>query len=105
MKIESFIPGRMRLRSVLFKDGQCADLISRTLMSIEAVRSASVNELSGGMLLEYDPSSLPIDRLISAAPLFERLDAIEAAPPADRPDALRGILSAIRDAIETRGES
>ena len=71
--IESFVPGRVRLRSRLLRDPETAGALRRSLLDIRGVRSVSLNERTGGLLLEYDAERLPLSLLSGALPLFERL--------------------------------
>jgi len=75
--IESFVPGRVRLRSRLLRDPGTAELLRRSLLDIRGVRAASVNERTGGLLLEYDTALFPLPVLMKAMPLFDRLRALE----------------------------
>ena len=75
--IESFVPGRVRLRSRLLKDPGTAEFLKRSLLEVRGVRSVSVNERTGGLLLEYDAVLFPLPVLMKAMPLFERLQALE----------------------------
>ena len=75
--IESFVPGRVRLRSRLLRDPGTAGALRRYLLDIRGVRAASVNERTGGLLLEYDTALFPLPVLMKAMPLFERLQALE----------------------------
>lgn len=75
--IESFVPGRVRLRSRLLRDPGTAGALRRSLLDIRGVRAASVNERTGGLLLEYDTALFPLPVLMKAMPLFDRLQALE----------------------------
>ena len=75
--IESFVPGRVRLRSRLLRDPETAGALRRSLLDIRGVRAASVNERTGGLLLEYDTALFPLPVLMKAMPLFDRLQALE----------------------------
>ena len=75
--IESFVPGRVRLRSRLLRDPETAGALRRSLLDIRGVRSVALNERTGGLLLEYDAGSLPLPVLMKAMPLFDRLQALE----------------------------
>ena len=75
--IESFVPGRVRLRSRLLRDPGTAGALRRSLLDIRGVRAASVNERTGGLLLEYDTALFPLPVLMKAMPLFERLQVLE----------------------------
>ena len=68
--IESFVPGRVRLRSRLLRDPETAGVLRRSLLDIRGVRSVSLNERTGGLLLEYDAGSLPLPVLM-VAPMSE----------------------------------
>ena len=41
------------------------------------MRAASVNERTGGLLLEYDTALFPLPVLMKAMPLFDRLQALK----------------------------
>ena len=56
--IESFVPGRVRLRSRLLRDPGTAEFLKRSL-------------------LEYDAALFSLPVLMRAMPLFERLQALE----------------------------
>lgn len=100
MKIESFVPGRVRLRSPLFKDAICARAIASALISVRGVARADANERTGGMLIEYDPSAITIGMIMSAAPLIERISAAEDADPADRLAMIASMMNDIKEMME-----
>ena len=64
--IESFIEGRVRLRSPLLHDEELARRLSEGLLAIGGVRRAQVNRRTQGLLLEYDKDRLPLERLAPA---------------------------------------
>ena len=72
--IESFIEGRVRLRSPLLHDEELARRLSEGLLAIGGVRRAQVNRRTQGLLLEYDKDRLPLERLAPAL-------RTNAAPP------------------------
>lgn len=97
MKIDSFVPGRVRLRSPLFKETKSAAQIADGLMSIPGVARAEVNRLTGGLLLEYDARALTVSRLISAAPLIEKISEAEELDPPERSGMIDSLLAEIKE--------
>jgi|Go1ome_4_1110791.scaffolds.fasta_scaffold86043_1 hypothetical protein len=82
--IESFIPGRVRLRSPLLSQEDTARLILRTFQAIPQARSVTMNEKTGSLLFEYDPQALPMERLKELLPLLSELQNLEKEPPSPR---------------------
>ena len=59
------LPGRLRLRSALFKgNARASEEAQRHLAEITGVRSARANPLTGSVLLEYDPEVIPPAKLL-----------------------------------------
>ena len=87
--IESFIEGRVRLRSPLLHDEELARRLSEGLLAIEGVRTK-------GLLLEYDKDRLPLERLAPALPIFDRINALERRPADERRAALDAALTDLR---------
>jgi hypothetical protein len=75
--IDSFVEGRVRLRSPLFADVIFAERLTAELLKIDEVLSVKVNRQTRGMLLEYDKTRLPMSALLRAAPLLSRLNELE----------------------------
>jgi hypothetical protein len=98
--IESFIEGRVRLRSPLFADPVAAKRVSEELLKIGCVQKAEVNPRTNGLLLEYDKKSLPMSRLLPAAPILEELDGLANAPPSERLDAAGELLAKLKDILQ-----
>ena len=98
--IESFIEGRLRLRSSLLGDKELAAFLSARLLAIDGVTKAEANPRTRGLLLEYDRARVPMERVKKAAPLLERLFAMEKLNASERRlclasflDELKGFLS------------
>lgn len=79
--VESFIPGRVRLRSSLLKS-PAAPLILAAFEDLPGVRSVELNRLTGSLLLRYDAAVLTAERLMPALPLLEQIKALEREAPA-----------------------
>lgn len=71
--ITSFFPGRIRLRSDIFKDAEISAAACRILKGSSAVKTVTENQVSGSLLIEYDTAQLPADRLSEVLPLLESL--------------------------------
>ena len=97
--VESFIPGRVRLRSSLLKR-PAAPLIPAAFEDLPGVRSVELNRLTGSLLLRYDAAVLTAERLMPALPLLEQIKALEREAPAPaRTERLRALLEQLRALI------
>jgi hypothetical protein len=90
--IESFIEGRMRLRSPLLADATLASRLASELLKIDGVQKAEINPRTSGALLEYDKTRLPLSLLKQAAPLFTRMNDLKKLPAGERLAALESLL-------------
>ena len=98
--VESFIPGRVRLRSSLLKSPAAAPLILAAFENLPGIRSAELNRLTGSLLLKYDASVLTAERLTPALPLLEQIKRLEReAPTPARTERLRALLEQTRALI------
>ena len=82
--IESFVPGRIRLRSSLLHDAEAAAMISGSLAAVPGVSGAELNAATGSLLLRYDAGVLPLERLSPLLPLLERIRKLEVEPASPR---------------------
>ena len=98
--IESFIEGRVRLRSPLLRDRTLASQLTAGLLAIDGVTRAEANPRTCGLLLEYDRSRLPLDRIMGAAPILESVAALERLPGPERAAALAPLLEELRRILE-----
>ncbi|MCR4817481.1 MAG: hypothetical protein K5841_00815 [Fretibacterium sp.] len=94
--IESFIEGRLRLRSPLLKDKELTAFLSARLLAMDGVTKAEANPRTRGLLLEYDKDLLPLERVKRAAPMLERLSALEKLPAPQRRPALSSLLDELK---------
>jgi hypothetical protein len=90
--IESFIEGRVRLRSPLLTDATLANRLSSELLKIDGVQKVEFNPRTNGALLEYDKTRLPLSLLKQAAPLFTRMNDLKKLPGGERLAALECLL-------------
>lgn len=91
--VESFIPGRIRLRSSLIKDPAARELLHAAFSLLPGLKTATLNERTGSLLLTYDPAALPTERLMALLPHLEKLTGIEKMVPGEaRTAALRALL-------------
>lgn len=97
--IESFIEGRVRLRSPLLGDRTLADCLKKHLLAVDGIRSAEVNPRTSGLLLEYDKERLPLSLLLKAAPLFDRINTLEKLPASERMPALEDLLRELTETL------
>jgi hypothetical protein len=89
--IESFIEGRVRLRSPLFTDERFAERARAGLMKIGGVLRVEANPRTGGLLLEYDKKRLPMSVITRAAGIFPRINDLAGLPPDERDSAFDAI--------------
>jgi len=71
--ITSFFPGRVRLRAPIFKE---EDLVSQARSILEksaAVKKIEHNPVTGSVLIEYEPSKVPLEKLLPMQDFFTRL--------------------------------
>ncbi len=98
--IESFIPGRIRLRSSLIRNRELRRVILSAFQDIRGIREAAANGLTGSLLITYDPGVLTAERLLPLLPCLNSLAEIEQTP--DLPgqtEALRKILTAVQEKL------
>jgi hypothetical protein len=97
--IESFIEGRVRLRSPLLADAALAERAGPEFLKIEGVRKAEVNPRTRSLLLEYDKTRLPLPLLMQAAPLFAALDDLTRLPSPERLPAFEALIEKIKEKL------
>ena len=91
--VDSFVPGRIRLRSSLLRDGETAAMLQGAMSAIPGVRSADLNAATGSLLLKYDADALPLEKLSPLLPLLEQVKELDNEPPSPkRTAALRSLL-------------
>lgn len=94
--IESFVEGRIRLRSSLFDDKKTEEVLCALLRDVEGVFAVTFNPKTKGMLVEYDPKRIPLLRIMNALPLFKRLQSLEGLPVVERSEPLNALLVELR---------
>jgi hypothetical protein len=97
--IESFVEGRVRLRSPLFADRAFAERLKSELLKIDGVYKAETNPRTNGLLLEYDKERLPLARLMQVSSLFTRLDELVKLPAEERLSSLENLVEKLREAL------
>lgn len=63
--ITSFFPGRIRLRSPVFKDTVIVEEAQRILSQFSAATDIQCNPRTGSVLLEYNPEEIPVEQFNS----------------------------------------
>jgi hypothetical protein len=103
--IESFIEGRVRLRSPLLADAVFAEYLTARFMEIDGVQKVEANPRTHGLLLEYDKTRLPLSVLKQAAPLFSRMNDLTKLPADGRLPALENLMDSFVEVLrrDTRG--
>jgi hypothetical protein len=98
--IESFIEGRVRLRSPVFKDPVTRERLTAELLKIDGVLKVDVNLKTHGLLLEYDKKRLPLSLLKQIAPSLNRLNSLTRVPETERAAALEDIIRTIAEILQ-----
>lgn len=80
--IESMIEGRIRLRSKHFTNPDLARQFAEIAVVIPGMLEVTVNPLTGGALLRYDPAQLSTEQLMAHG------EALAAMLPPETPQAL-----------------
>jgi len=76
MMVTSFFPGRIRLRASVFKDPVIIEECLKILKASDAVTNVQNNYTTGSVLLEYNPSKVPMDKLKPLVPFFKELEML-----------------------------
>jgi hypothetical protein len=101
MMIESFIEGRVRLRSPLFADRTFVERLRSGLLKIDGVYKAETNPRTNSLLLEYDKKRLPLARLMQASSLFTRLNELVELPAEKRVSFLEVFMENLRNTLSS----
>ncbi len=75
--ITSFFPGRVRLRAPIFKEEDLVSQARSILQKSDAVKKIEHNPTTGSVLIEYEPSKVPMEKLLPMQEFFTRL-AVQA---------------------------
>ena len=73
MLVTSFFPGRIRMRSPVFKDAEICALAEAILRQSTAIQSLEHNSTTGSILVVYDTQKVPFDKLQPLLPFLEAL--------------------------------
>jgi hypothetical protein len=98
--IESFIEGRVRLRSPVLKDPALGERLTAELLKVDGVLKAEANPRTYGLLLEYDKERLPLSLLRQIAPSLYRLNDLTRIPETGRAAVLEDILGTIAEVLQ-----
>jgi hypothetical protein len=99
MIIESFIEGRVRLRSPVLQDPAMCERLTAALLKIDGVLKAEANQRTHGLLLEYDKKRLPLSLLKQIAHSLNRLNDLTRIPDTERTAAIEDILGTIAEVL------
>ncbi|MDR3280153.1 MAG: hypothetical protein LBT23_06550 [Synergistaceae bacterium] len=98
--IESFIEGRVRLRSPILADPAIAELLSSRMTDIDGVRKVKVSARTNGMLLEYDKTRLPLTLLMRAQDIFLRMSEAENLPRPERYAMIENLVGELAEVLK-----
>lgn len=71
--ITSFFPGRVRLRAPIFKEEDLVAQARDILQKSAAVKKIEHNPVTGSVLIEYEPSKVPMEKLLPMQDFFTSL--------------------------------
>lgn len=76
MIISSFFPGRVRLRAEIFKDSEIFSRAEGILKKSfgEHIKKFEYNNVTGSILLCYDSSKIPVDKLSKHLSFLKKLN-------------------------------
>lgn len=74
MNIESFFPGRLRVRSKLFTTQENVDRIREQVNAMDGIRDISCNLRTGSLTVQYDPGVITMQMLMEAKEELEKLE-------------------------------
>lgn len=100
MTISSFFPGRIRLRDNVLKDETISQAFRQAVEWHESIKNIDHNVRTGSVLIEYEPSLLPMEKLsaltselLALKKLCERYNGTERQPILDKISQLRSRLA------------
>ena len=86
--VRSFMDGRVRIRHPALLHDHVAHTAKTGMEAVPGVHAVECNTLSGSLLIHYDSSALPRERLFALGEAWARyLDAVLAGKPATPPQA------------------
>lgn len=74
MEIESFFPGRIRVRSDVFRDADKSAAALAMLSNQPGIKDIAVNARTGSLTVVYDAAIVSLDSLMRAKVELERLE-------------------------------
>lgn len=76
MIITSYIPGRVRLRAKIFTDGEIYSRAEQIFKSSfgSSIKNYEYNPVNGSILIEYDASTIPLEKLMGHTDFFRKLN-------------------------------
>ncbi|MFB6248229.1 MAG: HMA2 domain-containing protein [Salinibacter sp.] len=93
VRVASFVPGRVRLKSRQLRDDEpLGTRIAEALEEVDAITEAAVNARTGSVLVCYDA-----DRLEDLPSLIDRADAFGLLPDDVDPEELKAMIEAQAD--------
>ena len=100
MIVTSFFPGRIRLREKVFKDSVIVEECIKILKSCDAIKNVQNNYINGSVLLEYEPSKVPMEKLEPLVPFFKDLEELAHNYSAEKRTAIMEKLQELKKIIE-----
>lgn len=73
MKVESFFPGRLRVRSALFTRQESLTRLGEIVGTIQGVKNIFANPKTGSVTVVYDPNLISTQMLMEARGRMEEL--------------------------------
>lgn len=70
--VSSFFEGRVRFRGEIFKNPHIVAAVESLLQSVSGVKAFKINDVTGSLLIEYDPIKLPFKKLKDCLPILQQ---------------------------------
>ncbi len=90
LHVVSHFPGRLRVRAERFRHAAVATEIERRVGGEPGVTAAAVNEITGSLLVTYDPAVIQLDRLLPLILAAGEIEAVAIPAPEAIPEGPPG---------------
>lgn len=99
--ITSFFPGRLRLRGLIFKDVQITNTAIEVFKKYFEIKNIQHNATTGSILVEYDPTKIPVNKLKTLLPFFEKLNKASESYSNDKKEKILLMLTELDTLLKT----
>ena len=99
----NYYPGRVRIRDAALRDEQIREAAIGVAKKMGKVENLSYNERTASVLVEYDPDSLPADKVNDLLPLAKKLHAKLSFYNERKKDAVLALIGQLNDLVQAWG--